>query len=309
MEKVIIPVDLIRKKSYLGYMTLGSMLDEKLFSTADVGVNTKILSYWKKNGLVDFHQRREWTEVSFVGLLWLRVLDSMRKMGCSIALMKQIYDHLFTRAFEQNLAKKNIEEQLIELRNEQSRRVLSNDESERMKNLESTASDELLLHSLRLEISFFYQMVCTCLETGAESGILIFPDQTFTEYVIDPQERNDWYNNLFNRPHINIPISSFIIDFINEEDKKDFIIKSNMLDEDELRVIREMRRENVRSITVTLNDETREVEKIVSDERGLIKGDKAKEVMRILGMKNYSGIELKTRDGKTLSFSHSKQRY
>ena len=54
---------------------------------------------------------------------------------------------------------------------------------------------------------------------------------------------------------------------------------------------------------------SRKVTKIEYDKTGLMNGDKAKEVMRILGLKNYSTIQLKTRTGTSLSFTKTETKY
>ena len=57
-------------------------------------------------------------------------------------------------------------------------------------------------------------------------------------------------------------------------------------------------------MTITCNDNNT-IQKIEPEETGMIKGDDAKLIMQQLGLKNYSGIELHTRDGKTLSFTYT----
>ena len=67
-----------------------------------------------------------------------------------------------------------------------------------------------------------------------------------------------------------------------------------------------MRNKNINKITISLNEKNTPI-KIECAESGVINGNDAKKIMMLLGLKNYSSIELKTRDGNTLSFTHGRK--
>jgi phage terminase small subunit len=111
------------------------------------------------------------------------------------------------------------------------------------------------------------------------------------------------------RPHIYIPISHFIAELFIDEEKVNFINQLKLFSEDELRLVKELRNNNIERVTIVYDRDARKVTKIEYDKTGLMNGDKAKEVMRILGLKNYSTIQLKTRTGTSLSFTKTETKY
>ncbi|MBS1512433.1 MAG: hypothetical protein JST86_16425 [Bacteroidetes bacterium] len=298
----------INEETLEGITLKGRLLTEKIFSIKDAGIDSKIFHVWKAKGLVDFIERGKWARLSFVDYLWLKTLETMRKFGCSVKLMKAIYDDLFTKAFKENLADKNLKsahdyyKKLLKLR------ALTAEESKTLDLIEYNLKYPILNVSMRNEISYFYQLVLECLKNKTEAGIIIFEDGTFMKFLDAPHL--DLKELILKKlsPHIYIPISSFILDFIAEEEKQQFLVKIGLLSEDEYRVIREIRNHNVKTIRI-LFDAEHNIEKIESDKKGIINGDKAKQIMEILAIKNYSSIELNTRDNKTLSFTYTEKKF
>jgi len=103
-----------------------------------------------------------------------------------------------------------------------------------------------------------------------------------------------------------IPISSYIKEFIAAEDKEKFLVPAGILNEEELKVINLMRNKNINKISISFNEKNAPI-KIECTETGVINGNDAKKIMMTLGLKNYSSIELKTRDGNSLSFTHTRK--
>lgn len=295
----------ITQQSLKGAMLRGELVFEPLFTVADAGVNIKTFHVWKSKGLVQFINRGTWARLSLVELIWLRMLESMRRFGCSVNLMKKLYDHYFTRAFEENLAEKTIIENIQYYVDLSSQRQLTEDESAVMENLIHISKDESLKMILRSEISYFSHLIMKCLRNDEETGIIIYEDGSFEDYTLynGAQPRYD------PRPSIRIPISGYLLDIINDESKEEFLAKTALFDEYEYRVIKEMRNKNVQSITINFSHDKHKPEKITVDKSGVISGDDVKEIKAILGLKNYSSIELKTRDENTLSFTYKEKKF
>lgn len=306
----IINLETLSENTIQGLTARGKLITEKIFSVKDANIDSKIFHVWKSKGLLDFLERGKWARLSLVDYLWLQVLESMRKFGCSIKLMKHVYDELFTKAFKENLAAKTLQSNLEYYRAQSKIRSLTWEETEILNLIEENIKFPILNIAFRNEISYFYKLVLDCLQYKADAGLIIFEDETFTTFVNLPFQQNESANTiaLNARPHLYIPISSYILTFLADEEKQTYLTQTGLLSEDEYRVIREIRNKNVKAITITFNDVDHRLEKIECDKKGLIKGEDAKKVMALLGLKNYSGIELNTRDGKTLSFTHTEKK-
>lgn len=141
-----------------------------------------------------------------------------------------------------------------------------------------------------------------------EVGIIIYEDQSFTTYQLTNNVSKSDKVLGVSIPHIKIPLTSFIKKFIDDEQKTKFLQPTGLITDQEMQVLTALRQQNLSSITIQFDAE-KNIKKIESAKTGFIHGDDAKEIMHILGMNNYTGIEMYTRDGKTLSFTHTRKNY
>jgi len=234
--------------------------------------------------------------------LWLQTLDAMRKLGCGVKLMKTVHQELFIRAYEDKLAEKTLRDNIEVLKKLSDTRPLTKNEEDILVHSMNTLNDEIKMSVTRLDITYFYQLVVKCFTNNNEVGIVIFEDHSFSTY--EKREIIEDESALLDLsvPHILIPISHFIKVFIFNEEKEKFLLPAGIITDDELKVIHLIRNKNVKKLTITFNDKKVPVQ-FECEESGLISGEKAKHIMQYVGMKNYSGVELKTRDGKTLSYT------
>lgn len=292
-----------------GEMVRGYTLYSEIFNYKDAGVDNKTLNAWKLNGLLNFVEKGKWARFSFSGLIWLQMLETLRKFGCSVKVMKSLYQAYFQKSLDENLAKKNLEIQKKELSDLQKIRTLTIEESETLQQLKQILSDPRLLSVLQNEISAFSELLMICLTERVETGIILFEDGSFYDYVLNDEAENNQGNNVYpEKPHIKIQLTSYLLNFLSDESRSEFIVGSKLLSDNEYKVIKEMRNRNLKSLTVYFNN-NKDVTRIDSDYEGLVKDDEAKKIMKLLGLHNYSSIELKTRDSKTLSFTRTEKKY
>ena len=288
--------------------TAQGKLLEKVFRIKDTGIDSKIFHTWKMAGMLDTLENGKWANMSFIEYLWLCTLESMRKFGCSHKLMKKIHYELFTKAYEDGLGKKTLKENIAILKKVSKQRPLFVDELHYLTESERLLNDEKLIESLKKEITYFYQLVLKCFNNNNEVGIIIYEDQSFTTYQLTNNvSESDKVLDL-SIPHIKIPLTSFIKKFLDDEQKTKFLQSTGLITDQEMQVLSALRQQNLSSITIQFDAE-KNIKKIESSKTGFIYGDDAKEIMHILGMNNYTGIEMHTRDGKTLSFTHTRKNY
>lgn len=288
--------------------TAQGKLLEKVFRIKDTGIDSKIFHTWKMAGMLDTLENGKWANMSFIEYLWLCTLESMRKFGCSHKLMKKIHYELFTKAYEDGLGKKTLKENIAILKKVSKQRPLFVDELHYLTESERLLNDEKLIESLKKEITYFYQLVLKCFNNNNEVGIIIYEDQSFTTYQLTNNvSESDKVLDL-SIPHIKIPLTSFIKKFLDDEQKTKFLQSTGLITDQEMQVLTALRQQNLSSITIQFDAE-KNIKKIESSKTGFIYGDDAKEIMHILGMNNYTGIEMHTRDGKTLSFTHTRKNY
>ena len=274
---------------------------EKVFRVKDTGINSKIFHTWKMASFLSTIVMGKWAALSLIEYLWLQTLETMRKFGCSFKLMKAVHEHLFIRAYKDHLAKKTLEGNVRVLTRLSKKRLLNNDENDFLKKCKDELNDPIRMATTDFEITYFYQLVIRCFTNNIEVGIVIFEDGSFTTYESSEFATSNPID--ITRPHLLIPISSFIKKFVVDEEKEQFLSSTGLLNEQEFEVVKQIRNKNSRSVTITFNDRDHTIEKIEPEESGLITGAAAKRIMQTIGLKNYSSIELHTRDGHTLSFT------
>ena len=284
-------------------MSNGKLL-EGVFSVKDTGIDSKIFHSWKIAGLLSTVEKGKWAQLSFIDYLWLRSLECMRKFGCSLKTMLALHEELFIKAYQENLSKKTLEANVAYLTKLSKQRPLTIEETNFLEEYRNTLADKILISTTNYGVNYFYQLVLKCFIHNNEVGLVIFEDGSFKTYELTPSINKDSQAIDLSMPHLLIPISYFIKQFIVAEEKERFLNTTGLLNDQEYEVVKQLRNKNIKKITITFNDATHKIEKIEPESTGIIKGEEARRIMELLGLKNYSGIELHTRDGKSLSFTH-----
>jgi hypothetical protein len=283
-------------------MNNGKLL-EGVFSVKDTGIDSKIFHSWKIAGLLSTVEKGKWAQLSFIDYLWLRSLECMRKFGCSLKTMLALHEELFIKAYQENLGKKTLEANVAYLTKLSKQRPLTIEETNFLEESRNTLADKILMSTTNYGVNYFYQLVLKCFIHNNEVGLVIFEDGSFTTYELTPSINKDSQPINLSIPHLLIPISYFIKQFIVAEEKEKFLNTTGLLNDQEFEVVKQLRNKNIKKITITFNEATHKIEKIEPETSGIIKGEEARKIMELLGLKNYSGIELHTRDGKSLSFT------
>jgi hypothetical protein len=286
------------------YEFLGRLVMERSFSVSKTGVDQKIFSSWKRHNIIPTQKPGKWAKANFVELVWIRMLETMRRLNCSVATMQKVYYHFFVRAWEEKLADKNRSKMIAVLKEKMYHNRAEVDELYQLHILETVEQSPELKEQFNFDITYLYELLGKILLRGGEGGILIDINGDFREYYTDSNGLSNISGlHLIQEPMIIIPISHIITDLLYDNYGIEFLSKHQVINEDEMRVIKELRNENVASITVSKGED--EPLKISANEKGLITGEQARKIMQILGIKNYSSIELKTRNNSTLSFIKS----
>jgi hypothetical protein len=286
------------------YEFLGKLVLERQLTPKQMGVNQKIFSSWKRHGLIPVPKNGKWSRANFVEVVWIRILENMRRMNCSVATMKKAYELFFLKAWNDRLADRNRQVRMKAIKERLQRHGYTVEELYKLHILQQIDKDVEFRTKLDEELNYLYELLTKIILYGGEGGLLIDSKGDCTMYYTDINSLSNVGSlNLIQEPLITIPISHILAELLQDNYGIKFLYKNQFVSEDELRVIKEIRNKNVQSITVTKDE--KESLSIISDERGLISGEQAKKIMQILGIKNYSSIELKTRNNSTLSFTKS----
>lgn len=264
----------------------------------------KIFPYWRRHDLLPFVGKAQWLRLSFAQLLWVRTLDILRAFSYPQEDTKRVCKYFFKDAYDHNLPEKNLKANRAALEKKLQAGTITEEEGGFLARINAALADETLLYVLKYDINYFTNLITACLQSGEETGILIFQGgkvgellggtyTTHSNFKVDPRQ-----------PHLYISMTHLLEDFIDSEELST-ILMPQLLNDDEKKVLRELRTSNVREITITVSEG--EVRRIESTKSGIISAEQAREIKRILGLGNYERLTLDTRDEKTLSFKKTKK--
>ena len=263
----------------------------------------KSLPYWRRNKLLPFLPKNNWGyKISMSQLLWLRILDNLRALGYPVKETEKIADYFFKDAYFDDLPTKNLLERKKQLELKEKSKALDEEDGYLLNEIERILQDSVLLYGLKFDISYLTNLVAWCVNYGFEAGVLIFPDGKVAEKKGDEISNHRGEKFDFEAPHIYISIRSLLKELINNEELFSFVAPF-LLEDEEKFVIRELRKKNVKEIRILL--ESAKIMRIDSQTRQTITDEQAEEIKKILRMKNYEEVSIKTRDNKTLSFNRT----
>lgn len=260
----------------------------------------KILAYWRRHNLLPFIPEGKKARINFPQLIWIRILDDLRKISFPLIKMQLVCDYFFKDAYHDNLPKRNMEANRAELLKRKEISGLSPEEEEMLSIMEIGLSDEKLQYAYKLDVNYLSNYIHTCIQKEVEGSIYILFDGAVAEFVGDKFFGHKEVPADFNESHIRLTISSYLKGIINDSEISNLLLPQ-ILNEDELYVLREMRRKNIKEINIyRKNDKSNWKIETVKD--GILTDADAKRIKEALGLKNYEAIEIKTMDDKSLYF-------
>ena len=239
-------------------------------------------------------------------LVWIRILDDLRYIGFSVAKMKKVCDYFFMDAYNDNLPKKNFEYNKKLIEKKKAAGTQTEEDDVLLKMILEGLTNERLLNILKTNVSYLSNFIAGVLANEKDGTICIFFDGTVTEYVGDEYYGHTKKIPAPTDPQIRLSISHYFKEILADDDLSR-IVMPQILNEDEVKVLREMRRKNIREITIT-NSDTSQNRTIKSTKSGILSEEDTMRIKEILGLKNYETITLDTVDEKKLSFKKTRKK-
>jgi hypothetical protein len=264
-----------------------------------------ILPFWRKNGLVPMLAKNQKVyNVTFAEVIWFRILSTLREFGYPITKMKMVADYFFKDAYDDNLPKLNLQKNKERLQKKQRAGTLTDEDQRILSLIEASLNNEAFLQIMKLDVNYLTNLIVDTIQSGEDSGILIFYDGTVAEKRGDQVVSHREVKVRHTKPHIYLSIVHFLSEFFDHKEISNLIIPQ-VLNEDEKRVLHEMKSKNIKELKIFFKDG--KPHKIYTTKHGNISAQDAKAIKKLLGLRNYESIELSTRDEKTLTFKHTKK--
>ena len=261
----------------------------------------KQFPFWRRKNILPFFTKGKHIdiEVSFIQMIWLRVLDTLRSLSYPIDDIEKVADYFFKDAYFDNLPQKNIEYNKALLEEKKGKGSLTDQEYQLLKKIDSFLADEHFLHALKFDINYLSNLVSHCISTSLEAVILIYSNGRVVEQLGQTVFSHKEIDFDLNEPHINLSLKYYLKEFIADEQLQR-IIMPQILNDDEKYILKELRNENIKELSIKKNGGKIVRVDLASD--SVISGDQAREIKKILGLRNYEEITLSTRDENNISF-------
>jgi DNA-binding transcriptional MerR regulator len=270
------------------------------------GVDKAVLAFWRREGLLPFIPKGKWAHLSYMQVLWLQVLNSVRDLGLPVQRLKDLNTYFIQRAYDDDLPRKHMLYNQELLESKAKKTPLTLEDLNTLAQIKMMLGSEIILWQYRFDVNYFSNLVMESLREKKEGGILIFPEfiveyvhsgyRVFPDRTVDLQE-----------PHVNIPLQPFLRRFIKSEDLSPFQPFIAFPRPEELQVWQAIRDRSIKRIEITKSDGGRRL-RIDTTKTGLITVEQATEIKRILDISNYESITLDTLDQTTLSFKRTKKK-
>jgi len=260
---------------------------------------TITLPYWRKFDLIPFVPKGNKFDISFAQLFWIRILDILRSFSYTVKNTQLVCDYFYKDAYESDLPKKNLKNYINHLKQLQKEFVLSQKELEDYTLLQNMVFDEKLMYVLKFDINYLTNLIQSALEAAQPAGIYIFNNGDVCEHIGENFFNHRGLHFDIREPHIYISVDKILEEFIRNETIEKILLPQ-LLSDDEMMVIREIRNKNVKELIVKKNGDI--ITHIDSSSTKTITGKQSSDLKVAMGLKNYEEVTLTTRDDKTLIF-------
>jgi hypothetical protein len=210
--------------------------------------------------------------------------------------MKKMTEYFFERAYQDDLPKRNLLYNKDKLERLKVSRALTEKEVRILQDINEKLANPALLHSLKWDVNYLSELITQSVRSQTEASVLIFADGRIDVQQHGQQLTEEQKKARF-APHIILSLQYYFTHFIDPDYLSQFLLQAHVYNEDEERVLREMRNKNVHTISISMNGGS--LKRIESEKNGQITGEEAQQIKRILGLRNYESITLNTRDKKT----------
>lgn len=280
------------KENPLEYFSLLDGLFEPRFSIGQVGINRQEIQFWEEKKLISLNksitEKREWRKVNFFDLIWLKVIDEMRKNGVGVEIINSIKDTLFSKLDDETV------DMIITMISESS-------EFKKVAKLMGDADFKEFYTNLpqvkmvlQNELNYFIIIVLGLLDLNNPTYLIALPDGGSQLLIVTPENTDS-----SNLAEYFLKAKSFHVIYLNHL-LEEFFLSPKIKEEDwqrlfkltkaEKQIVQLLRKENIKELRVKFNlsnkkgalmvevVETGNLEKMKNKLNGILEKGKFKQV-------------------------------
>src|SRR5947209_2173347 len=132
---------------------------DKIIPISALSIDSKLITYWRREGLLPFIEKGKWARFSFVESMWIMILNSLRNIGIRTEQMKKLTEYFIDRAYDEDLPKKNHEHNIKQLNKKKLAKTITTEEQNKLEILERNIQNEALMYALKWDVNYFSNLI------------------------------------------------------------------------------------------------------------------------------------------------------
>jgi hypothetical protein len=284
---------------------------ERKASLKSMDINKRNFFHWKKEGVIDWgsekeNDKRSWIRLNIYDFTWIKIVQTAREFGIPLSVLKQMKDELFLNYIDYILNEKEI---FLEYQ----RKILGKTEAEieDVKLFLEFASQQTIdiESDERHLVTIFGSMIHEMILTQNEVAILFYWGKAGFKFDflvhVENEPMSSTNLNILCKPVLIIPIRSFIKEFLEDASNSSNLEYWGFISPREKKVLEAIKSKDFKSINIKLNPDQSII--IEGTEEIDLRDTKAKDVRRILGLKEYDEITVKYRNDKHVFIKNTRR--
>lgn len=295
-------------------------ISEKKIPLAILGVSPRIYVAWKEakiinnvvndiNSSIERKTQRKWVYLDVFNALWLLIVKEMRNVNIAFETIKSLKEDMF--------ASDSFEKKMEQLSNEDFVSILLDYLPEKtVKELGDNLNKQYFINTIKEELddqaSLFLtelsSLLFSALVLKRSPSIMIVKQNDNVDYYFATiknntqslNEKEEFYNfyskKCSTKTFINIPIVPIIVQLFENEKMESYLSSFGLFSPEESNIIDKFRNDQCKEITIIKHDSGNITINTTNEKN--IKDEEAKNLRRILGLKEYSRAEVTFRNGK-----------
>jgi DNA-binding transcriptional MerR regulator len=277
-----------------------AVLAKPKLSLKDTGVSSRVLSHWKEKNILpsEIVINKGWNKFDFADYIWIKIVQELRIFGLPLKTIKKVKDYLYQTIDLDKIIDTN------EAIKEFNKKFAMDLKTEKKNNVPFDPMFQPAFYAFikneRIDPNILEFSIVNSIIGKKDVGFDIYSDGEIS-IQIEEYDNDETDCDIFESSHIYISITQFIEEFLTDGTKQDFIAPYMLLTQEEVEVLRRVRQKDLQEIVIQFpkGSHKQSMDIITKKNIGLSKKQE-EEIVRILNLKNYQSISIKTQKGGKL---------
>jgi hypothetical protein len=271
-------------------------IKQKRFRLSDLTINPRNAVHWESKGLF-LNKKLEgtWQLLDLSEATWILIVQKLREFNFKLELISDLKDNFLNQPIAEatNDKKDDIKEVIRLLNKENVEHILnSNAFDEFLKTLEMNILEAVLMDIIHMRNN--YRILF-----NLNGGYLLVKDD-----VLD-HPLQDQINEFMTKSHFSLSINEIVAELLGKIDLNLAIDSFKMISNEEMQILNLVRTENIESIEIRLNTESKNIEFITYTE--IIKPEVNKRLNELIMRNGYQEITIKAYNGHIIHCKNIKK--